>query len=153
MCEFVHEEQQRINDHEKEFHKVMTYTCNVCEKTLKSSAELKEHGNAEHKGPTKTAHSYEVRKRNGFCRFWNHARCTFDKFCKYLHENAPHCRYGVGCRAKPMCQFYHVELSQQQQFQSDQYEDDQFTHQTPQNHFLGRPAHPRSHGWMNGQFH
>ena len=63
-------------------------------------------------------YSYEERKQNGFSRFWNHTRCKFYDNCKYLHEEAPHCQYGKNCRNKPVCQFYHEEMSQHSQASS-----------------------------------
>ena len=51
----------------------------------------------------------EERKRNGFCRFWNHSECSFGEFCRFVHEEAPHCRFQDQCRAKPMCQYFHEE--------------------------------------------
>ena len=114
MCEFVNETQEGISQHERGFHKIMNYSCSVCDKTFKLKSEIQEHTKTNHldQGRKKRVFSMEEKKRNGFCRFWNHSTCKFQENCKFLHEEAPHCRFQDRCRAKPLCQFFHEELSQ-----------------------------------------
>ena len=113
MCMFICVTKEGIDEHEKVFHKIENYSCRVCAKTFKFSNQLKEHTSAEHETSMKKTYSFEERKRNGFCRFWNHTSCKFEESCKFLHEEAPHCRFQDRCRAKPACQYFHQELSQQ----------------------------------------
>jgi hypothetical protein len=115
MCEFSADSKDKLREHEKGFHKVTNYKCIQCDKSFTSSDDLKEHLDTTHR-TNKKIFSYEERKRNGFCRFWNHSNCSFEKHCRFLHEEAPHCRFQDSCRAKQQCQFYHEDLHQQNPF-------------------------------------
>ena len=116
MCDFKADSKESICEHEKEFHKILNYNCKSCEKTFKFQSELEVHMKAIHRvenaNPVKKQYSYAERKQNGFCRFWNHSTCKFFENCKFLHEEAPHCQYQERCRYKPLCQYYHEEMSQ-----------------------------------------
>ena len=74
MFEFVTETQEGISQHERGFHKIMNYSCSVCDKTFKLKSEIQEHTKTNHldQGRKKRVFSMEEKKRNGFCRFWNH---------------------------------------------------------------------------------
>ena len=99
---------------------VKNYKCIQCDISFKTSEDLKYHLDETHKpqksAPSRKVYSHQEKKQNGYCRFWNHYNCTFEKHCKFLHDEAPHCRFQDRCRAKPMCQFYHEELHQQSHF-------------------------------------
>ena len=141
MCDFVNEVQEEISEHEKEFHKIKNFNCSVCEKTFKFSNELKQHSSEAHGRASRKTYSYEDRRSNGYCRFWNHSTCKFGQFCKFVHDEAPHCKFQDRCRAKPACQYFHEELSQQSSSPSS-------------SSFLGHRTNQGSQNtWKFGQYH
>ena len=52
------------------------------------------------RGFLKQTFTYEEQKRNGFCRFWNNSECFYGNQCKFLHEEAPYCRFQEQCSEK-----------------------------------------------------
>ena len=120
-CDFETHIKSDISDHEKKDHNIQKarkiHSCQTCENVFRSASELQKHMEVEH-GPEQSRSgfrkqfTYEEKRRNGFCRFWNHAACNFgDQNCKFMHEEAPHCKFQERCRAKPMCQYFHEEYS------------------------------------------
>ena len=71
------------------------------------------------KGP----YADEERRNNGFCRLWNNGICSFE-FCKFLHEESPHCRYQERCRDPSSCRFFHQKP--QSARRSFQYKEEDF---------------------------
>ena len=120
-CDFETHIKSDISDHEKKDHNIQKarkiHSCQTCENVFRSASELQKHMEVEH-GPEQSRSgfrkqfTYEEKRRNGFCRFWNHAACNFgDQNCKFMHEEAPHCKFQERCRAKPMCKYFHEEYS------------------------------------------
>ena len=78
MWNFTTDTKEDLSEHEKDFHKILNYKCKNCKKDFKFSSELDDHMQAKHKdGPAtsqkRQTFSYQERKKNGFCRFWNHS--------------------------------------------------------------------------------
>ena len=99
-----------ISVHEKNDHNIKkgrkTHKCERCANVYRSQTDLKKHEDEAHvprtsRSGSKKTFSHEEKKRNGFCRFWNHAKCRFEENeCMFLHEEAPHCRFQDRCRDK-----------------------------------------------------
>ena len=117
-CDFVTHVKGDISEHEKNEHNMTKarkmHNCKKCENVYRSVSDLKNHENEVHsqessRSMLQNKFSYEQKKRNGFCRFWNHAQCRFkEEDCKFLHKEAPFCHYQDQCR-EPRCQFFHEE--------------------------------------------
>ena len=123
MCEFTAETQTKMSEHEKDFHNIKNYSCGKCDKIFKFSEELKQHVEREHEQSNRSPGTYsrkeyslDERRRNGFCRFWNHSSCSFGNQCKFVHEEAPFCRFQGQCRAMPKCKYYHEEMDKKKHF-------------------------------------
>ena len=93
------------------------YKCQKCTNIYRSQTDLNKHKDEVHtprtsKSGFKKKFSHEEKKRNGFCRFWNHAKCRFEEDqCMFMHEEAPHCRFQNRCSEKLRCQFFHADLA------------------------------------------
>jgi hypothetical protein len=130
--------------------KKKSYKCESCANVYKSEMDLNKHSEEVHM-PKRNIMSFrqkfsqEERKRNVFCRFWDHAECHFGDECKFLHEEAPHCRFKEQCRAKPRCQSFHVEYASSGNLSSS-------GNSSPSSSFLGyRPFQARWNGKNQNQ--
>ena len=103
------------------------FKCNVCDYKTPFVANLNIHREEVHNKEERPYRRHEAaprgysdraRNANGYCRNWNRGFCSFEKGCKFLHEDAPACYYGDRCRRKSTCRFFHEELfrSQSQSF-------------------------------------
>ena len=100
-CDFVTHSKANISEHERKDHNITknkkTYKCQKCENIYRYETDLVSHIEEAHspkpfRATTRQGFSYDERRKNGFCRFWNHTECSFGERCKFLHEEAPHCR-------------------------------------------------------------
>ena len=120
-CDHVSHTKDNIEHHERVDHKITKtrgkYSCDDCEKVFLTSndkvryVEITHYKTQENRGFLKRSLSYEERKRNGFCRFWNNSECFYGYQCKFLHEEAPYCRFQEQCKEKQRCRFYHEKHS------------------------------------------
>ena len=119
-CDFVTHVKGEISEHEKNEHNIKKarkmLNCDKCANVYRSVSDLKNHVDDAHrqKSPRsmmRNKFSFQEKKRNGFCRFWNNAECKFNaEDCRFIHEKAPHCLYQDRC-IKPRCQFFHTDAS------------------------------------------
>ena len=118
LCDFVTHIKADIGEHEKKDHNIKktrkSFNCETCANVYRSETDLNKHTEEVHTPKrarigSRQKFTYEERKRNGFCRFWNHTECLYGEECKFLHEEAPYCRFKDQCRTKPRCQFFHAE--------------------------------------------
>ena len=64
---------------------------------------------------SKQKYSYQERRSNGFCIFWNQGNCQYSDGFKFLHEESPECYYGDRCNRKSFCTFFHADVFESQQ--------------------------------------
>ena len=118
-CDFASHTKAEVSEHETKEHKIKKtrkiFSCEKCDSIFRTTTALDSHMEEYHSTKSsnpgfKHLFTDEERRQNGFCRFWNHSVCKFEN-CKFLHEEAPHCRFQERCRAKPMCQYFHSEYA------------------------------------------
>ena len=118
LCDFVTHIKADIGEHEKKDHNIKktrkSFNCETCANVYRSETDLNKHTEEVHTPKrarigSRQKFTYEERKRNGFCRFWNHTECLYGEECKFVHEEAPYCRFKDQCRTNPRCQFFHAE--------------------------------------------
>ena len=102
-----------VSQHERRDHNIKKTRkrspCDECDETFLNSSDRDKHVKTLH-GSKRNKFSKDERRRNGFCRYWNYSKCSNEN-CKYLHEEAPYCRYQERCLNKHRCQFFHEESS------------------------------------------
>ena len=71
--------------------------------------------NSNNEGRTNNArlarYSHQERTNNGYCIHWNRQGCNHGEFCRFLHQEAPECRYQENCFRKSSCKFLHYDQS------------------------------------------
>ena len=56
-------------------------------------------------------YSREERRSNGCCVHWNKGYCSYEEFCRFLHEESPMCNFQQNCRRKETCRYFHSSQS------------------------------------------
>ena len=134
ICGFVSGSESSFQKH-METHRVEKYTCDVCGKNENSQVKVDEHIQTVHvremyehfmktssKKPQEQntdrrrqhraadsgkVYSYEERRMNGECSFFNRGCCSYGIYCRFSHEETPSCRFQELCNRKSTCQFFH----------------------------------------------
>jgi DNA-directed RNA polymerase subunit RPC12/RpoP len=133
-CGSKFESLQSLDKHIQTSHKKKPeVVCEHCESKFSSLDNLNKHLSYRHRiYPQKDipqssskwsrTYSYSERSSNGFCRYWNNSRCQFQDQCKFLHEEAPFCRFQEKCNRIKTCHFFHeVKKSQGFQFREEEF--------------------------------
>ena len=127
LCEFVTRVETECNRHMSDHEKNMA-TCEVCGKKEKNQTEMDQHIQSKHvkemfnhfvkrnerrpsPGEAKQKFSQQERKLNGYCVYWNRHGCYHGDSCRFLHEEAPECKFQDNCFRKSTCKFYHHDQS------------------------------------------
>ena len=72
---------------------------------------------------TSRPYTFEERKKNGQCSYYNRNCCSYGELCRFAHQDVRPCRYQQRCR-KFACQFSHQDqmsasfLGQRSQYQN-----------------------------------
>ena len=121
LCDFVSQSKNGILQHEKDDHNIKKtrkkFNCIKCDETFVALSDCETHMETSHatnksnRGFHRRTFSAEERRRNGFCCFWNQSECSFGESCRFLHQEAPYCRFQERCRDKQSCRFFHEEFS------------------------------------------
>ena len=129
-CDYKTDKEGNIRAHNSNVHdpvfenvydrkKSVVHKCDKCDYKTPFVANLNIHMDEVHKKEERQdrryeaskEYSYRERKDNGYCRNWNRSySCTFERSCKFLHEDAPVCYFGDRCRRKTTCRYFHEEL-------------------------------------------
>ena len=136
-CDFVTKSESDYKAHLSE-HEKAKYVCEVCGKKANSQDEIDEHiqsihvkemfqhfvkrherRNSDNKSKNRRdsntskakVYSYEERKNNGYCMYWNKGGCSYGEFCRFSHEESPECRFQDQCFRKSTCKFFHHDQS------------------------------------------
>ena len=106
LCDYQTTGERILSYHERTVHVENTHACLKCNIRFPSQESYNRH--YENHQAMRRVYTHEERVHNGYCSFWNNTNCNFGDQCKFLHENAPFCRFQSRCYRKK-CPFYHEE--------------------------------------------
>ena len=105
-CDYSTSNERTLSYHEHAVHKQNNFKCSKCNIFFPNQESLTTHSKLHQK--FRYEYTQEERSRNGYCSFWNNSVCNFGEQCKFMHENAPYCRFQINCYRKN-CPFYHEQ--------------------------------------------
>ena len=144
-CKDMHEEQkytcdhcgtklnslQGLDTHIQIFHqKKPEYKCDECNLKFSVLDNVRKHmanrhgtspgQNNQNTNSQARQFTHSGRPETRFCKYWNNSSCFSDN-CKFLHEEAPPCKFQQSCRNIRNCVFFHEKQSQGFQYREEDF--------------------------------